>query len=163
IQPVQDAVGTVEITVTISDETSSVSRGFELTLDPINDAPRIDPIADVTLDEDSSTGDLPFTVHDEDVDRLVITASSMNDALPPGGSLTLGGAGAARTIRIEPPPNQNGTGVVTLTVSDGELENDVTFRVVVTPRPEEGEEGGCGCRAPGAGARPGSAWLLLAG
>ena len=61
------------------------------------------PFADQTTPEDTPRT-IGFTVGDAEapVTTLAVTATSSNGALLPGGSLTLGGAGANRTLTLTP-------------------------------------------------------------
>jgi len=97
--------------------------------------PTITGIADQTIDENTSTGALAFTVGDlEDAaGSLMVTATSSNQILVPDANLVLGGSGANRTITVTPAANQNGMTVVTLTVQDSAGNTTQTsFMVTVT-------------------------------
>ncbi len=69
-------------------------------------------IAAVTVNEDTATGALPFTVGT--VGTLV--ATSGNTALVPNANLVLGGSGGSRTLTATPAAEASGT--ATLTVTD---------------------------------------------
>ena len=56
--------GPITITVTVSDGTATASDTFMLTVTAVNDAPTISDIADQTIDEDTATSALAFTVGD---------------------------------------------------------------------------------------------------
>ena len=98
-------------------------------------APTITPVADVTIDEDTATGPLAFTVGDADtaLAGLTVTAASANTALVPNtpAALALGGAGANRTLVATPSAHQFGTAAITLTVSDGAHSASRTFTLTV--------------------------------
>jgi hypothetical protein len=76
----------------------------------VNDPPTISNVADQTIDEDSSTGPIPFTVADIDTAGAVptVTASSGQSSTVPAAAVVLGIAPAGRTISITPTPNENG-------------------------------------------------------
>jgi hypothetical protein len=84
--------------------------------------------------EDTSTGDIPFTVGDQDspASALTVTATTSNPTLVPGGNIVLGGTGAYRTMRVTPAANQSGAVVVTVSVSDGQLTSTATLALTVT-------------------------------
>ncbi len=134
IAPEPDAFGTVTITVVVSDGELTASTSFALTVTPVNDAPTLTGLADVTLEEDG-TATVDFTVADVDdaASDLAVGASSGNTTLLPDSGLSLGGSGGTRTITITPAPDQNGMATVTVTVSDGELDATGSFVVTVTP------------------------------
>ena len=105
------------------------------TFSKLNTAPTISDIPDQTIDEDTSTGDLSFTVGDVEttLDYLTITAASSNTTLVPSGNISLDGSGANRTINITPAANQNGTATITVSVNDGNVTTSDTFLLTVNP------------------------------
>src|SRR5262249_37717852 len=85
---------------------------------PVNPLPLlISHIADQTIDEDTSTGPLPFNVISPggNPDGLQISATSSVPRKVPDGNIVLGGSGALRTVTVTPAPNANG--LVTITLS----------------------------------------------
>ena len=112
-----------------------------VTIDPVDDPPTITPIPDQVISEDGSTGPLAFTLDDVDTPigalSLSPTPTSSNTLLVPNGNLTLGGAGASRTIQAAPAADQNdgnagGPALVTVTVTDGTTPVTEVFQVSVT-------------------------------
>ncbi len=97
--------------------------------------PAISDIADLTIDEDSTTGEIPFTVSDEDTEtaNLIVNASSSNISLIPDQNIIIGGSDANRTLTVTPSPDQSGTSTLTITVNDGFNESSKTFTITVTP------------------------------
>ncbi|WP_437205752.1 sugar-binding protein [Planctomicrobium sp. SH664] len=102
---------------------------------PTNTAPTISDITNRTINEDSSTGAISFTIGDAQTapGSLIVTASSSNTTLVPNNpiNLVLGGSGASRTINVIPAANQFGTTTITVTVSDGTLTTTDTFVLTV--------------------------------
>ncbi len=98
-----------------------------------NTAPTISSIGDQTINEDTSTGSLAFTVNDGEsaAGSLLVTASSSNTNLVTNNRLVLGGSNANRTLSITPNTNQFGASTITLTVSDGQLSNSTAFLLTV--------------------------------
>ncbi|HVU24151.1 MAG TPA: tandem-95 repeat protein [Opitutus sp.] len=135
LTPSPDANGATTITITVSDGALTSSSSFVLNVTPVNDAPTISAIAAQTVNEDTPTGAIGFTVGDVDnaAADLVVTASSANASLVPGANITLGGSGAARTVTLAPAPNANGATIITVTVSDGSLSSSTSFTLAVTP------------------------------
>jgi hypothetical protein len=132
LQPASDAHGTTTVTVSVSDGAGGVAQGgFSLEVSAVNDAPAISAIPDLTIDEDTDTGPVAFTIGDVDSAALEVTASSSNPLLVPAGNLMLSGAGAARTIRVTPQANQVGSTTITVTVTD-ELAAATSEAFVVT-------------------------------
>ena len=77
---------------------------------------------------DDSIEGLPFETAAE---SLSVTATSDNDTLLPAASFKFEGSGAERTLTVTPAADQNGSGVVTVTVSDGVNAQTETFKVTV--------------------------------
>ncbi len=93
-------------------------------------------ISNVTINEDSATAPIAFTIGDAETDpsALIVTASSSNTTLVPNSSaaLALGGSGANRTLVVTPAANRFGSATITLTVSDGALTATRSFTLTVT-------------------------------
>ncbi len=142
LTPEPNAHGTTTITVTVSDGALTADSSFVLTVTPVNDPPVISAVADQTINMDTSTGALAFTVDDPDdvAEGLAVTAVSGNQALLPNANLSLGGAGVDRTITAVPAAGQSGTATVTITVSDGSDSDETSFVLtVVNPNPVYGD------------------------
>ncbi|MEN9416874.1 MAG: hypothetical protein RI988_494, partial [Pseudomonadota bacterium] len=99
---------------------ATVSLGASVTA--VNDQPTISSLSNVTIDEDTSTDTLSFTIGDVETAAasLTVTAASSNTTLVPNtaANLTLGGSGADRTLRVTPAANANGSATITITVTD---------------------------------------------
>ncbi|MBE2215805.1 MAG: hypothetical protein IAE82_18165 [Opitutaceae bacterium] len=121
--PAANASGTSTITVRVSDGSLSATDTFVLTVAAVNDAPTISNVADRTIDQDATTGTIPFTVGDIETSAgsLTVSATSSNSTLVPASAIVLGGSGASRTITLTPANGQSGTATITVTVSDGSL------------------------------------------
>lgn len=123
ITPLANQFGSSVITVTVSDGTASVSTTFNLTVNPVNDIPTITSIADQTINEDTSTGTLTFTVGDVEtaLNNLTVMAVSNNPdlfAMP----IAIGGSGANRSINLTPVAQASGSATITVTVTDRYLD-----------------------------------------
>jgi len=135
VTPAPDQNGSTTIELTVKDEDgASVTNRFVLTVQPVNDPPTLNGLTSVTLQANTSSGPLPFTINDVDSDVALVTveASSTLPSLLPPGALSLSGSGANRTITITPATNQTGTAVVTLVARDnGAASSSRSFRVTV--------------------------------
>ncbi len=132
--------GPVTITVTVDDGTTAVPETFNVTVTAVDDPPTITAIADQSILEDGTTGALAFTIGDPDtaLGSLIVTAVSSDQTLLPDANLTLGGAGANRTVDAAPAADENGGPVtVTVTVDDGTTAVPETFDITVTPVNDE--------------------------
>lgn len=137
VTPVANQSGTATISIQVSDGNLTTTETFNLVVNSVNDAPTISAIADLSINEDTASAVIPFTIGDVDtpVGSLTVTATSSNPTLIPVGNIVLAGTGANRTVRVTPAANQNGTATVTLNVSDGTSTTTETFEVNVTPFP----------------------------
>ena len=100
---------------------------------PPNVPPTITGIADQTINRNTSTGPLSFTIGDAEtpVTSLVVSSNSSNPALVPNTNIVVGGTGANRTVTVTPLTNQVGTTTITLSVYDGIIATNTTFVVNV--------------------------------
>jgi hypothetical protein len=135
VSPAANQSGTAIITVTVSDGALTATNSFVVTVSPANTAPTISDIVNQSIGEDAKTGPLAFTIYDAQTaaDSLMVTATSSNPALVPNSAIVLGGTGPNRTVDITPLANQNGTTVITVTVSDGILTAGDAFTLNVVP------------------------------
>ena len=112
--------------------TSATSEGFNVA----NVPPTIGTIADVTINEDSQTDPLSFTVGDTGTPagNLTLSAASDNEGLVDPSGITFGGANDSRTITVKPIADQFGTAHITVTVTDScDGTASTTFTVTVLP------------------------------
>ncbi len=121
VTPAPDQSGTATVRITVSDGVASAFDEFVLTVNPVNDVPTISDVADRSVDEDTPTGPLAFTVGDVEtaVGSLTLTATSSDPTLVPVANVVFGGSGADRTVTATPAPDQSGTSTIRITVSDG--------------------------------------------
>lgn len=119
------------------DGAGTESGTFDITINPVNDAPVISEISNQTINEDASTGAISFIVTDVDDDNvdLVVTATSANSVLvvPNDNIEFVKGDGTNRTITITPIANKNGVTSIAVKVSDGDKYDTTTFVLTVNP------------------------------
>ena len=134
VTPASNQGGNATITLTVSDGESSVDSSFELTVTSTNDVPTITAVSDQTINEDSATSSLSFTIGDTETaaSSLTVTSSSSNTTLVPSANVVLSGTGANRSVVVTPAADESGSTTITLTVSDGALSVDETFVVTVS-------------------------------
>lgn len=133
------ASGTAEISVQVTDNGGTANNGvnvstvktFRVKVDGA--APTITAIGTQSINEDGSTGALPFVIGDTDtpVANLILTTNSSNPAVVPQGNVVLGGSAENRTITVTPAANAFGSSTITVTVSDGDQQGQRTFVVNV--------------------------------
>ncbi len=98
--------------------------------------PTATAIADQTINEEGQTVLLPLTVGDDVTPStsLTLSALSSNETLVPVANVVFGGAVAARTVRVTPVANGNGSATITIRVTDGDGRiTSVPFLVTVNP------------------------------
>ena len=96
-------------------------------------SPRLSAIPAQSVNQDTSTGPITFTVSaDGSVDAVTLTAMSSNrDIIAPTG-ITLGGSGASRTITLVPSEDASGSVTITVNATDANgYMNGTTFAVNV--------------------------------
>jgi uncharacterized repeat protein (TIGR01451 family) len=141
ILPATNQFGSATITLTVTDaDGGATAASFLLTVTPVNDPPEISAIPDQTIDENTSTPALAFSVQDVETpaDALSVAPGSSNPLLVPLGNVALAGTGTNRTVTVTPAPNQFGVATITLTVTDtngGTLPRSflLTVRQVILP------------------------------
>lgn len=97
--------------------------------------PIISEVANQATDEDTATGEIPFTVLDGTIPATswVGSATSSNQALVAASGIVLTGTGASRSIQLTPVLNQSGTTTITLSVTSGGNTATETFDLTVNP------------------------------
>jgi len=85
----------------------------------VNDAPAISNIVDRTIDANTNTGAVSFTIGDDDLASVVVSGGTSNTTLVPSANIVFGGTGANRAVTVTPAANQSGTATITVTVTDG--------------------------------------------
>ena len=145
VTPVADRSGSTTVEVTVVDPSGDEVTGrFTVTVLPVNDAPTLAPIADVTMTEDATVRTLGFTGIStgaaNETQTLAVTASSSNPALIPNPTVSYTSPNATGTLTFQPVANAFGTATVTVVVMDDSGtanggQDTVTrqFTVTVTP------------------------------
>lgn len=138
--PVANQSGTAVITVTAEDggldndlstvgDNGSVSQTFVVSVNAVNDTPTLDPVVDVTINEDAAeqvvnlTG---ITAGGGESQPLLVVVTSSNTGLIPDPVLDYTSPNSAATLRFTPVANMFGTSVITVTVTDGGLDSNLS-------------------------------------
>ncbi|QDT05605.1 Matrixin [Rubripirellula lacrimiformis] len=137
--PVADRFGTTPITVVVEDagldgnfatqgDNQQTTRTFQLTINPINDAPSMDALSDLSLDEDAPeqvvalTG---ITAGPNENQAIRISATSDNTTLLADPSVDYQSPLDAGSLRFVLNPDQFGTATVTVRIEDGGADNNL--------------------------------------
>jgi hypothetical protein len=135
ITPAPNQSGISDVTVTVSDGQGGVANAtFSLTVRAVNDPPVLSPISDVTIDQDTSTGPLSFTVSDVETPAagVQVLGASSNPALVPASGVMASGTETNRSVLVTPAAGQTGTAIIQLTAQDPEGATSARrFRVTV--------------------------------
>ena len=127
ISSIENANGLTTLTITVSDSTLSASVDILLTVLAVNDPPTI--IASttaITFDEDFNFSQLLVTATDIDSDTLTYSATESTTGLV---NVTTSTAG----VQVSHVLNAHGRTTLTVTVSDGKLNDTTQVTVTVNP------------------------------
>jgi hypothetical protein len=139
--PVPFGFGSSAITVTVNDGGASnniLSRTFTVTVNAVNQPPTLNPLADVTLSENSGLQSVALSgissgaTNESQV--LSVNASSSNTGLIPNPTVTYTSPNSTGSIAFTPVTNQFGSATITVTVRDSGTSNNLvtrTFNVTV--------------------------------
>lgn len=153
LKPAPDAFGTCIITVTASDgqaQNGTITRSFRVTVNPVNDAPTLDPIPDVVATTATNgiiqtsiplSGITSGAANENQLLTLSVSFIRNDPNLSGGFSSTITYTSPATTGQLDfvlvlgnnTPPF---VGTMTVTVNDGQLTNNTlnrTFRVYYNP------------------------------
>tara|TARA_B110000008_G_scaffold142612_2_gene144267 strand:- start:1226 stop:10687 length:9462 start_codon:yes stop_codon:yes gene_type:complete len=125
--PAADWYGESNITAIVSDGELTDTTEFTITIDPVNDAPRVAIIENINIDEDTEllilleianvdTGETLSVFVSSDVGNVLATANSQES-----------------TLKLVPAQNWTGQAQITAIVSDGVLAQSVSFTLTVDP------------------------------
>jgi len=100
----------------------------------INTPPVISDIPDQTLCTNVPTGNIPFTIgDDEDINSVTLIGFSADPTFVPNTGITLGGTGVNRTVAITPVANKSGKAIIYVMADDGLSQTIEEFTVYVGP------------------------------
>jgi Bacterial Ig domain/GEVED domain/Dockerin type I domain len=138
--PVPNAFGTATVTVVVDDgqaSSNTVTRTFNVTVNPVNDLPTLAALTDLNLSEDApeqtvNLGGISSGAANEP-QTLVVTATSSNPGLIPNPTVTYTSPGLTGTLKFTPVTNLSGSATITVVVDDGSATITRTFVVAVSP------------------------------
>jgi hypothetical protein len=143
--PMAFGFGSSTITVTVNDGGTSnniVSRSFTVTVNAVNDAPTLNPIANVTVIQNSGAQTVNLSGISSgatnEAQTLTVTAVSGNTIVVGNPTVTYTSPNATGSLSFTPKPNASGTAAITVTVNDGGTINNTiarTFNITVDAPP----------------------------
>ncbi|NBO39039.1 tandem-95 repeat protein, partial [bacterium] len=132
--PAANQNGTATVTLTLPFSTP-VTRSFVLTVNPVNDAPTLEAIADQATDEDTPLTGIALSIADIDTQLSCMSAmsvvSSSNTSLIPTSGVSFASSGSNCTMSLTPAANLYGESNITVRVTDGQLTADRVFKLTV--------------------------------
>lgn len=85
---------------------------------PLNQAPTVSAIADVSATANQQTAPIAFSIADEDVNSVSLALMSDRPSVVPESGLAITGSGANRTLRATPIEDVVGDSRITVIVTD---------------------------------------------
>ncbi|MBI5774374.1 MAG: PPC domain-containing protein [Verrucomicrobia bacterium] len=126
--PQTNANGAAAITITVSDTGGTANggintliRSFFVTINEMNDAPTLDPIAGLTVLEDSGANDITLTgisAGGDEFQEVTITATSSSTALVPHPVIAYNSLDTEGVLTFTPASNASGTTTITVIARD---------------------------------------------
>lgn len=150
VRPAANQFGATLVTLTVSDGSKASSTSFLVTVNPVNDPPTVNALADLVVEANSGTravalGGITGGPANES-QTITVTASSSNPALIPSPTVSYVSPNAGGSLSFTPLSNASGTATITVTVLDnggsgngGVDRTSRTFAVTVNP-PRSGIE-----------------------
>jgi len=138
VTPSAGLLGSAVITVSVSDGSASTAGTYSVTVNPPpNTAPTISMITNQSINANTTTGPVAFSVGDAETASggLVVSGTASDTALVPAGGITFGGTGSSRTLTITPTAGRSGSATITVQVSDGLLSRSTAFSLTVNGLP----------------------------
>ena len=140
--PASNGFGSATITVSVNNlqpVNNLVTRTFTVTAYSINDQPTLSPLSDLTLEADASPQLINLSgirsgAPNED-QLLSVSASSSNPGVIPAPEISYASSGSSGILTLVKAAGTNGTTIITVTVSDGQLLISRSFAVTVNPLP----------------------------
>jgi hypothetical protein len=137
---VTNATGTATITVTVRDNGTSnnvTTTSFTVTVIPINKPPKLNPLTNVTMNEDAGPQIVNFSGvssgSTNPFPTLTVTATSSSQGLIPNPTVTYSSPDTAGSLTLAPVANAYGTATIIVTVNDGQTSLSRAFSVTVNP------------------------------
>lgn len=135
LTPVANANGTATITVTVNDGgllNNLFSRTFTVTVNPVNDAPTLNALNNLTLNVSAGQQTVSLagigTGAANESQALAITATSSNPGLIPTPAITYTSPNSTGSLRFTPAAGVTGTATITVSVNDGQSQNNIVSR-----------------------------------
>ena len=130
-----NGIGSATITVTVNDGGASnniVTQTFTVTVNPVNQAPTLNALANVTITENAGLQTVSLSGITSGATNqtlpLTVTASSSNTGLIPTPTVNYTSPNTTGSITFTPVASAYGSATVTVTVNNGGASNNVVSR-----------------------------------
>src|SRR5204862_329571 len=111
---------------------STFVRSFSVTVHPVNYAPTLDPISNLTITENAGLQTVNLTGissgASNQVQTLSLTATSSNPGLVPNPTVNYTSPNSSGSLSLTPPAFATGTTTIAVTVNNGGLSNNTVVR-----------------------------------
>jgi hypothetical protein len=136
--PLTNAFGQVTMTVMVDNGntvSNTIIRSFTVTVNPINNPPTLNPVANMVLNENAGLQTVTLngisTGATNEIQPLTVAAVSSNPTLIPNPTVNYTSPNAAGTLTFTPVANAFGGATITVSVSDGQPTNSTTAQQFV--------------------------------
>jgi hypothetical protein len=133
--PTANASGVAIITVTVDNglpQNNLVTRSFTITVAAVNQAPTLDPLADISVKFNAAAQVINLTGISAGAagenQKLKVTAVSSNTKVVGNPKVSYVSPNATGTLSLKPVANASGLATITVTVNDGGASNNITTR-----------------------------------
>src|SRR5436190_2154422 len=143
LTPAAFATGTTTIAVTVNNgglSNNTVVRSFSVTVNPVNYAPTLDPISNLTITENAGQQTVNLTGissgASNQVQTLSLTATSSNPGLVPNPTVNYTSPNTTGSLSFTPAAFAFGSATIAVTVNNGGSSNNTvvrSFTVTVNP------------------------------
>lgn len=132
LTPAPNQFGPVLLTLNANDGVGTSETSMLVDVRPVNDAPVVSAISDITIDEDGiATVQYQVTDVDTPYSDLNVSFASTNTALVSSADIQTNRIGTNNALVLSPKPDAFGVATVTMTVSDGALTGQSQFALTV--------------------------------
>jgi subtilisin-like proprotein convertase family protein len=138
VTPAANANGSATITVNVSDGTATTTDTFVLTVNAVNDAPRLDSIASLIIPRDAALQTVALSGISSgpvnELQVLTVSAVSSNPGLIPNPTVSYSSPDSTGSLGFTPVAEASGSAVITVTVQDdgGTLDRHDTAAQIFT-------------------------------
>ena len=135
--PSKKSSGYAELTLYVTDGTSTNSSTIHFNILPVDDTPTIDAIPNLKRTSGQTFGPIPLTIRDADTrfQSLRVWAFCTDSNWLSSDRLRIHGfPGNNASLEITPPPGTLGSGIIRVGVTDGASTNWAQFEITIDPK-----------------------------